>query len=274
MNNAQTYAKEWCSYPLSIADQQEHIQHYERLFDEIQPGDPALLYWSLAQHHGLVLGISQKPESLNQEALRERDLPVYRRRAGGTAVLVGPGLLCLDVILPAGHPLITTDIVESYRWFGEAWVETLRVLGIETRTISAEEAHSERARLKQAETHAYEALMNRSCYGTLSPYEVVVGKRKVVGLCMVRRRQGSLLQAGVVLDWESDLLAHVLGQTAQEQELLRSGLPERAIGLNRLSATPPGINAIIHAFEEVVAMFTHVSIERATTTSETMGQSN
>lgn len=254
MNKANLSVPEWRVYPLSVADQQTHIDRYERLFDDIRPGDPAILYWSLAERPSLVLGLSQKLESLNQAALHDLALPVYRRRAGGTTVLVGPDLLCLDVILPAGHSLISSDIVESYRWFGEAWVQALHTLGIETRAISATEAHTERERLKQPETRAYEMLMNRACYGTLSPYEVVVGLRKVVGLCMVRRRHASLLQAGVVLNWDYEPLAQALGQTSQEQKLLRSGLPERAIGLNRLSTNPPGINAIIDAFQEVIAM--------------------
>ncbi|GHO43039.1 lipoate--protein ligase family protein [Ktedonospora formicarum] len=253
MSKAEPFVHEWISHPLTIADQQTHIDRYERLFDNAQPGDPAQLYWSLAERPSLVLGLSQKIESLNQTALSELGLPVYRRRAGGTTVLVGPDLLCLDVILPAEHPLIISDIVESYRWFGEAWVQALHTFGIETRAIPTKEAHAERERLKQPETHEYESLMNRACYGTLSPYEVVVGLRKVVGLCMVRRRQGSLLQAGVVLKWDCEPLARVLGRTSQEQEILRTGLPERAIGLNHLSANPPGINALIDAFEEVIA---------------------
>src|SRR5690242_11990489 len=162
----------WQIYPLTIADQQQHIDQSEHLLSNIQPEDLPILYWNLAQRPALVLGFSQKLDVLNQAMLADLKLPIYHRRAGGTAVLVGPTLLSLDVVLPAVHPLILADIVESYRWFGEAWVAALAQLNVEARIVTPVEAHTLRARLKQPETRAYELLMNRACYGTLSSYEV------------------------------------------------------------------------------------------------------
>lgn len=252
MNNVQTVANNWHCYPLVIADQQEHITRSEQLLSSVQPGSPAILYWSLAQPAGLVLGFSQKPDVLNPRTRASLSLPIYHRRAGGTAVLVGPDLLSLDVLLPAGHPLILADVVESYRWFGEAWVATLREFGITSRAIPPDEAHAQRTRLKQPETRTYESLMNRACYGTVSPYEVVVGQRKVVGLDMIRRRAGSLLQAGVLLHWETDTLAELLGHTAEEQELLRTGLYERAVAVDELAGHRISAKEIITVFERIV----------------------
>ncbi len=240
-------SSKWRIYPLTLADQQQHIEQSERLLSTIQPGDQPVLYWSQAEPCGLVLGFSQKPETLNLTP--PSPVPVYHRRAGGTAVLVGPSLLSLDVILPAGHPLILADIVESYRWFGEAWVAALRLLDIQARVVPPAEAHAQRALRKQPETREYESLMNRACYGTLSPYEVVVGKRKVVGLDMIRRRAGSLLQAGILLSWETALLAQLLGHTEKEQHLLRTGLRERAIGLAELTGRMVEAKEVIAAFE-------------------------
>src|SRR5437763_11178596 len=162
------------------------------LLAEAAPGQPATLYWSQAAPTGIVLGFSQKPTVLNAHALAMHPIPVYHRRAGGTAVLVGPQLLSLDVVLPAQHPLILSDIVESYRWFGQAWVEALQLLGVQARAVSPQEAHEQRALFKQAETYEREAILRRACYGSLSPYEAVVGQRKVVGLDMIRRRVGTL----------------------------------------------------------------------------------
>jgi lipoate---protein ligase len=242
----------WCIYPLTLADQQCHIERSEAFLHTIQPDDPPILYWSLAEPTGLVLGFSQKPNVLNAETLTHYPLPIYHRRAGGTAVLVGPHLLSLDVILPAGHPLILPDVVESYRWFGEAWVAALRQLGIQTRTIPPDEAHAQRALLKHPETRVREALLYRACYGTLSSYEVVAGQRKVVGLDMIRRRVGSLLQAGVLLHWGTEMLAQLLGHTQEEQAVLREGLLERAVGLDTLAGRMVGAEEVIAAFERVV----------------------
>ena len=239
-------------YPLTVADQQCHIERSETFLRTIQPENRPILYWSLAEPMGLVLGFSQKLDVLNVEALTRYPLPIYHRRAGGTAVLVGLHLLSLDVILPAGHPLILPDVVESYRWFGEAWVAALRQLGIQTRTIPPDEAHAQRALLKQPATHARKALLHRACYGTLSSYEVVAGQRKVVGLDMIRRRVGSLLQAGVLLHWDTEILAQLLGHTQEEQVVLRTGLLERAVGLDTLAGRVVEAEEVIAAFERVV----------------------
>ena len=243
----------WRVSPLVIANQQQHIDQTEQLLRE--PGDQPTLYWSIAEPEGLVLGFSQKHESLNPAIYENSPIPIYHRRAGGTAVLVGSHLLSLDVMLPAGHPLIQSDIVESYRWFGEAWVAALERLGISTRIVPPDEAHAKRDLLKQPETKVYESLMHRACYGTLSPYEVAVGQRKVVGLDMIRRRSGTLLQAGVLLEWHTDTLAYLLGHTAEEQRLLREGLQQRAIGVDTLAGRPVSAEEVREVFEDVIVLF-------------------
>ena len=250
----------WLVLPLTSADQQIHIDRSEQLLASLETGKPPILYWSQAEPVGLVLGFSQKPAVLNNSAVEALRIPIYHRRAGGTAVLVGPHLLSLDVVLPTGHPLMLADVVESYRWLGETWVAALRSLGIETRTVSPAEAHAQRLRIKTqdltptlAETR--EALLRRACYGANSSYEVVAGQRKVVGLDMIRRRHASLLQAGVLLRWETGTLAQLLGHTPEEQEILCAGLKERAIGLDTLAERPVTAQAVMTAFETV--LFSH-----------------
>jgi lipoate-protein ligase A len=240
---------EWRLLPLIVADQQYHLDYGEQLL-AAAPALPPTLYWSQADAEGLVLGNAQRPTQLNQEALRRLGLPVYRRRAGGTAVLVGPDLLALDVILPAGHPLLLPDVVESYRWLGETWVAALARLGIAARSVLPAEAHAQQALLKGEESALRESIVRRACYGSLSPYEVVVAGRKVVGLAMVRRMTASLLQVGVLLRWRPESLALVLGQTPEEQELLRCELARRAVGLSALlgrEVTPTEVMAAFHA---------------------------
>jgi lipoate-protein ligase A len=244
--------RNWLIYPLTIADQQQHIEHSEHLLHTVQAGDPATLYWSMAQQSGLVLGFSQKDTTINPAALAAGSYPIYHRRAGGTAVLVGPTLLSIDVILPADHPLHLLDLVESYRWFGEAWMMALSLLGIQARVVLPEEARAQRILRKQPDTMEYELLMMRACYGNISPYEVVVGQRKVVGLDMIRRRAGSLLQAGILLHWDTQTLAHLLGHSREEQELLQKGLWERAVGLDTLLGRTVDSKEVIDAFERVI----------------------
>lgn len=240
----------WNLYPLTIAHQQHHIEQSEHFLTTIQPDDQPIVYWSIADPTGLVLGFSQKHSILNPAAVASP--PIYHRRAGGTAVLVGPHLLSLDVILPAGHALIHSDVVESYRWFGEAWVTALRQFGVEARTVPPAEAHAQRALRKDPKSSAYELLMYRACYGSLSAYEVVVGQRKVIGFDMVRRRAGTLLQAGIVLHWDTTLLEYLLGHSEEEQALLRTGLQERAVGLDTLAGRAISSTEVINVFEHIL----------------------
>jgi len=244
----------WRMLPLTIAPQQYHINLSEQLLMAALPGEPAILYWSQAESSGLVLGFSQKQSILNQAALSAQPIPLYHRRAGGAAVLVGPELLGLDVILPAGHPFLLADIVESYRWLGTVWVKTLGSLGVEARLVSPEEAHAQRALLKQEATHGREAILSRACFGSLSSYEVMAKERKVVGLDMIRRRMGSLLQAGLLLTLDIEPLVELLGHTPEEQTILREGLPERAVGLDTLTGRIVPTMEVISAFEEALSM--------------------
>jgi lipoate---protein ligase len=253
----------WRVLPLHVADQQ-HSDQGEDLLTALAsastvPAYPAtlpLLSWSQAERDALVLGFSQKPDVLNTEELERNPLPIYHRRAGGTAVLAGPHLLGLDVLLPAGHPLILPDIVESYRWLGETWVAALQLLGIEARVVSPDEAHGQRDLLKQAATHEREAILRRACYGARSPYEVVAGRataeRKVVGLDMIRRRAGTLLQAGLLLHWDTGRLALLLGHTPAEQAVLREGLRARAAGLDELAGRAISPEEAIGVFERAM----------------------
>jgi lipoate---protein ligase len=243
---------EWKVIPLTIADQQQHITQHERLIATLEAGAPAVLYWSQAEPEGLVLGFSQKLTDLNQAVLTQRPIPIYHRREGGTAVLVGPHLLGLDVVLPTGHRLLLEDIVESYRWFGEAWVETLRRMGVAAELVLPSEARAQRLLLQQTASRQSEAVLRRACYGAISAYEVVVGKHKVVGLDMLRRRVGSVLQAGLLLHWESETLADLLGQNPEEQAWLREMLNERAAGLDLLAGRVIDAREVISTFEGVL----------------------
>src|SRR5437763_4974174 len=129
------------------------------LLAEAAPGQPATLYWSQAALPGIVLGFSQKPTVLNAHALATHSIPVYHRRAGGTAVLVGPDLLSLDVVLPAQHPLVLSGVVESYRWLGEAWVAALETLGLRTRVVSPAGAHAQQALRKEPQERDYDLIL-------------------------------------------------------------------------------------------------------------------
>ena len=148
---------------------------------------------------------SSSPEHLaDPDAVR---LPLVKRGAGGGAVLVGPWLLSASLLLPLDDPrMATTSVADSYRWLGEAMVETLAELGVTARAVPPAE------RIPAPERLAW------ACFAGVAPWEVVVDDpatgvaRKLVGFAQRRSRHGVLLALGVLVQpapWQ--LLAQTLG---------------------------------------------------------------
>ncbi len=148
---------------------------------------------------------SMPPDGLaNSGAVR---LPLVKRGAGGGAVLVGPWLLSVSLLLPLDDPrMTTTSVADSYRWLGEAMVDTLAELGVAARAMPPAE------RIPAPERLAW------ACFAGVAPWEVVVDDpttgvaRKLVGFAQRRSRHGVLLALGVLVQpapWQ--LLAQTLG---------------------------------------------------------------
>lgn len=163
-------------------------------------GDEAVLAWWRVPTPTLVLG---RGDRRTAEA-EVTEVPVVRRSSGGGPVLWGPHLLAFDVILPRSHPRWTADITSAYEWLGVALADALRDLGLSARAIPPDEAHDRND----------PDLAGVSCFGGLSPWEVEVTGRKVVGLSQIRRRAGQILQVGILARPETPPLAQVLGMDA------------------------------------------------------------
>ncbi len=194
---------------------------------------PPIASWSTVTTPCLVLGRSADDTRGIEDAAWDEGLPVERRSSGGGPVLWDPGLLALDVVLPRGHARETRDVVEAYRWLGEALARGLGALG----APGVEVVEVPRAR------DAAPRPADVACFGGLSPYELLAGGRKVVGLSQTRRRQGTLLQAGILLDLDAALLARVLGggePLAADLAAAAAGLREWLPGID-----PDGVAAAV-----------------------------
>lgn len=172
--------------------------------------------WRLWRYESpaIVLGRSQRGRL--QALAAGTALPLLVRASGGGPVLVGPWMVGLSAALPAGHALTGAGPVDGYRWLGEGMARALREVGLADAVALAPQA------LRGREP---DPALGWACFGSLSPWEVVVDDRKVVGLAQVRRRTGVLLVAGVLLDappWER--LCAALGRP-----------PEDAAGLRRVT---------------------------------------
>ena len=205
------------------------------------------LSWSTVTGPALVLGRLAVDPEVNGEAVRAEGVEVVRRSSGGGPVLWDAGLLALDVALPRGHRLAGDDVVDAYRWLGEAIAEGLRALGVpDVEVVGIERAREDRARPGPAAD---------ACYGGLSPFEVTATGRKVVGLSQTRRPPGALFQAGILMSLDPGLLARLL----RRDEEFAEGLATAAAGLDELR---PGLTpaAVVGAVNAAVARRESVAV--------------
>jgi lipoate-protein ligase A len=178
---------------------------------------------------------------------------LVKRQAGGTSVFASAGVLGLDIALPACHGLVSSDVVEGYRWLGEVWTFALQDLGVATRLVSIEEARA----TTPPEDDVADAL-RAACFGTLSPYEVLSNGRKLVGLAQVRRRAGVLLQSGVHRHFDGDTLARLL--RPGDPSTLAQALQKVAVGLDELDVDVPTTSKVMSAFGKCLEQHQNVRL--------------
>jgi len=170
----------------------------QRLLDD---GDCPALVVHRVSPPAITCGRSQMG-GIDMQAARAAGIDVLPRASGGGPVLWDDDLIAIDVVLPTGHPLLPTDVVAAYRWVGEAVATALGALGAPgARAVPPDEARA------WGDAGPASAL----CFGGMSPWEVVSGHRKVLGLSQVRRQAGAIIQAGVPMRLDANQLARAVG---------------------------------------------------------------
>lgn len=255
--SAETYI--WRLLPFSDAPMGRQLALSEAMLAMLaETGRPALR-WYIPTERALVLGNGQHLSAADPAALAAQSTALYKRPSGGTAVLVDQTLLSLDIALPHDHPLATTDVVRAYEWIGELWAAALRAL-------SASDARA----IPTADVRALPPLakddpLRLACYGTLSPWEVVSDEppRKLVGLCQVRRRAGTLYQTGVYLRFDAAALASLLALAPDAHAALAARLACAAIGLDEAAGRAIPAPRVIAAFQRALRASHHGRLTRA-----------
>ncbi len=160
----------------------------------------------------VVLGCSQR--TLREGVSRRLGgrAALLQRESGGGAVLAGPWLVSVSLVVAPNHAWVRGGVVDSYRRIAELHVDALGELRITARALPPHDV---------ARANAAGATAGWACFGSLSPWEVVDTRgRKLVGLAQRRRRTAVLLVAGTLVgpaDWT--LLCHAMGQPADEPVL-------------------------------------------------------
>ena len=244
----------WRLLPYSAAKADDELARSEALLmGLLTTGRPAVRWYGAAQQ-ALVIGSGQRLSEVDSAALRQARVSLHRRASGGAAVLFVPGLLMQDIALPPDHPLYCTDITSSYAWLGAVWAETLARLGlsgIELVPVSS----------ARADTLATAELVRRACFGGRSPYEVMVGGRKLVGFSQIRRRAGALFQVGIYSDWPGEALTALLRLSDEERSATSSALAARVVGLDELFPLVPEPTLLMATFADVLAQQHGVILE-------------
>jgi lipoate-protein ligase A len=180
-------------------------------------GERSVVVYDIARPT-LVLGSSQPDAAVDPDRVRERDVEVVRRRSGGSAVLVEPGVaVWVDVTIPAGDPWWDNDVGRAFHWLGAVWTEVLIAGGVLARW--------------------HDGAMQRTpwspwvCFAGLGPGEVTVGGRKVVGLSQRRTREGALFQCCAALRWEPERLLDLLALSDAERARAASDIAPLATGI-------------------------------------------
>jgi lipoate-protein ligase A len=142
----------------------------------------------------LVLGSSQRAESVDDEAARRLGVAVARRRSGGGGVLLWPDeQVWVDLEIPASDALWSDDVGRAMWWVGELWQNALAGF--------APLATVHRGRLLRTPWSP------DVCFAGVGPGELLLGNAKLVGISQRRTRDAARFQTMVHLRWRPDVAA-------------------------------------------------------------------
>lgn len=199
--------------PITLVASPQEEQEWNRQQLSVPVSEPLIRFWTY-EVPGVVLGRSQTGLVSAVDAVQRAGVPLAGRQAGGGAVLVGQWMLSVSIVLPVTHPLSLGGTLAGYRRIGERFAAVLREFGVAAHALTPDEARAAQERDGSVD-------LQWACYGGLSPWEVVAGGRKILGLAQVRRRTGVLIAAGLLLgrtDWEK--LCAAVGKPSADAALL------------------------------------------------------
>ncbi len=248
----------WSVVPFGRRTAAENLAETERLVEAVAAGTAGpTLRWYGYTGRAAITGVGQAPGTVATD-LEARGIDVVRRLSGGATVLADAEMLALDACLPAASPLAGTDVVEAYRWFGEAWrTAIVAVTGEVARTairlVPVEEARRDRSLAREAPNDPVPLAREATCFGFLSPYEVAWQAadgtaRKLVGFSQVRRRGVVLFQAGVHWRFDAEVMTSLLAIDGSDRAAVVADLKGRIADLAEAGLDMAAQDDLITAF--------------------------
>ncbi|HWQ68973.1 MAG TPA: biotin/lipoate A/B protein ligase family protein [Patescibacteria group bacterium] len=135
----------------------------------------------------LSIGYSQRINDIDPVACRTSTVHLVRRPTGGRAVLHQQDLT-YSLILPLRPPWTKISIRESYRQINVSMLRGLETLGLEV-------GLGRRSR-------QVNGALSPFCFTAISHYEVLVGRKKVIGSAQRRFPTALLQQGSILLDFD------------------------------------------------------------------------
>lgn len=225
----------WRVLPEATSGAADHLARTQALLESVGAGRaPATVCFERWEAPAVILGASQRAADIDVDACHRRGFAVARRVAGGKAVIATSDYLSLTIVTPGDHALVRGDILAAYQRLGVPLVDALRGLGLDASLLPLAQARAAQAASPPSSL----------CYGGLSPYEITIGARKVIGVAQVRRYGAVAYVAGLYRALDvSRHAALVAGDAARETEarnLAASTIDLRELGAVQLFERLPG----------------------------------
>lgn len=169
-------------------------------------------------------------------------LALVERRAGGGAVLVGPWMLGLSLVVPADHGWVAGRAIgASYIELGRALAAAMHALGV----VAATPATEDQARRAPPE-------LAWACFAGVTAQEVLVEGRKLIGLAQRRHRHGVLFVAGVLVDavpWAllADTMLPLVASADADPPRAAAGLAAETISMAEARGAAVPMEAVVEA---------------------------
>lgn len=222
---------DWLDLGMERGSSEDLLARCTDLLDAAGRDGRPRLRWYVPTDGAIVLGRGQR------HATEVADHVQLQRPSGGGAVLMDGDLLSLDVVLPTGHPwLAEDDLGTVFDPIGRAWAAALTDLGVPDVAIHSGPATA--TRLGPLEQRP----LAEVCYASLGRGEVTAAGRKLVGLSQRRRRQGALIQCGIMRRWKPAALIEALGV-----DPARTAIERAAVGIDDLVVPPASDFTIMRA---------------------------
>jgi lipoate-protein ligase A len=163
---------------------EENMARDRWLVDELVAGDrPATLRFYAWRPACISLGLGQKPDILDLEAVKAAGLDVVRRPTGGQALLHDDELT-YSVVASQADPVVGGTLMQTYHAITTAFLSGLQSLGIEGEGAECEPRPA--------------SGVTPVCFASASAEEILVGGRKLLASAQWRTR-GVFLQHGSLL---------------------------------------------------------------------------